>query len=381
MERTKNLFVEVINTLYLKEYIVLIVDNITLKLIDKLFDLTELGIRWGIYDVNLISNVRYPHRFSKYTHVIYFLQGNKENILSIIKDFSNYDELIYRSAHLLFTSRLDQECMKILANSKALPFIRSLFEVPLNYLLFDFNIILQPDISHVLKIYGLTNRNLVTIERKNVLLSPLLYRITPYALLAEIDQFLDNEIWRSLCYLPFHKAYQKFTDVYKSKYDTWADSIEAEKDIRKKLSLLNGNSFSKFQTSYNICVGMLNKAHELYKTVLPLYELQLDLERDPQEVSAVRIRTRLNYMKDSNDKTRLLIICAAFLPKLSLELGLDLSILQKISQSRCIPLPIYEKDLLYVTEYITANEVEDKVILSPKMLTLNEYIKNILVKK
>lgn len=101
---------------------VVVVDSKTLGIISsavRIFDITHRGA----VVVELLEKSRKPLPM---LDALYFISARNENIERVIKDFS--DEAVYKSAHIYFTSRVSDEQMTKIAQSKLFSYIQTFQE-------------------------------------------------------------------------------------------------------------------------------------------------------------------------------------------------------------------------------------------------------------
>lgn len=128
--------------------VVLLVDDVTMRILSSLFRLSEV-MEAGVH---LVENLTMKGADGNYLRrqplpdlpAVYLLTPSVESVNRFIDDFRADTPPAYRSAHLFFSSRLSDSLMGKLRKSNALPHVAALKEVAMELVMHESNVFVTP---------------------------------------------------------------------------------------------------------------------------------------------------------------------------------------------------------------------------------------------
>ena len=132
----KEMIEEILNFYHLNCKCLLIMDNISSKLISNYVSLSEI-INLGIFSVESIYKKRKPY---KSFGAIYLISSNESAFKLVLDDFKNEKKRLYKWCFLFSINKIKDNVLELLLNKKFIGRIKVLKEIDLNYLPLDKNL-------------------------------------------------------------------------------------------------------------------------------------------------------------------------------------------------------------------------------------------------
>ena len=132
----KEMIEEILNFYHLNCKCLLIMDNISSKLISNYVSLSEI-INLGIFSVESIYKKRKPY---KSFGAIYLISSNESAFKLVLDDFKNEKKRLYKWCFLFSINKIKENVLELLLNKKFIGRIKVLKEIDLNYLPLDKNL-------------------------------------------------------------------------------------------------------------------------------------------------------------------------------------------------------------------------------------------------
>lgn len=133
----------------------LILDESSKKIISsavKMTDLTTAG-------VSLLEKLELKRQPLPKMDAIYFVAPTETSIKNIIKDFQDEDKPMYKSAHLFFTSHLDDALMQRISQARLANFVQSLVELNIDYIVREPRVFTTNQPNAFANLYGPSGAN------------------------------------------------------------------------------------------------------------------------------------------------------------------------------------------------------------------------------
>ena len=132
----KEMIEEILNFYHLNCKCLLIMDNISSKLISNYVSLSEI-INLGIFSVESIYKKRKPY---KSFGAIYLISSNESAFKLVLDDFKNEKKRLYKWCFLFSINKIKDNVLELLLNKKFIGRIKVLKEIDLNYIPLDKNL-------------------------------------------------------------------------------------------------------------------------------------------------------------------------------------------------------------------------------------------------
>ena len=132
----KEMIEEVLNLYHLNCKCLLIMDNISSKIISNYVSLSEI-INLGIFSIESIYKKRKPY---KSFGAIYLISANDSSFKYVIDDFKSEKKRLYKWCFLFSLNKITDNNLELLLNKKFIRRIKVLKEIDLNYIPLDKNL-------------------------------------------------------------------------------------------------------------------------------------------------------------------------------------------------------------------------------------------------
>ena len=132
----KEMIEEILNYYHLNCKCLLIMDNISSKLLSNYVSLSEV-INLGIFSIESIYKKRKPY---KSFGAIYLLSSNDSTLKLVIDDFKNEKKRLYKWCFLFTLNKITDNALELLLNKKFIRRIKALKQIDLNYSPLDKNL-------------------------------------------------------------------------------------------------------------------------------------------------------------------------------------------------------------------------------------------------
>ena len=132
----KEMIKDILNSYHLQCRCLLIMDNISSKLISKYLTLSET-INSGLFSIESIYKKRKPY---KTFGAIYLISPSDSSIQLVLNDFKNEKKRLYKWCFLFIINKITENTLELLLNKKFIRRIKVLKEINLNYIPLDKNI-------------------------------------------------------------------------------------------------------------------------------------------------------------------------------------------------------------------------------------------------
>ena len=132
----KEMIEEILNDYQLNCKCLLIMDNISSKLLSNYVSLSEV-INLGIFSIESIYKKRKPY---KSFGAIYLLSSNDSTLKLVIDDFKNEKKRLYKWCFLFTINKITDNALELLLNKKFIRRIKALKQIDLNYSPLDKNL-------------------------------------------------------------------------------------------------------------------------------------------------------------------------------------------------------------------------------------------------